>query len=431
MRKMLLTKSNWFVIGQVAMLLGFVMNGIYLFMDHVFHVENIAICIILFTIIVNVLLLPLTIKQQKSMKIQSVMTPELRAIERKYKNKNDNASLMKKNEETQALYAKYGVSMMGSCVTLLIQMPILFAMYQVILKIPAYISGVYNVYTDLVEKLLAAPGAQEFLQQFATQARVDFDKVGFTANTIIDVLYNMRPENWGQLAEQFPNFASVIETTEATTQHINSFLGINIADAPMTILQRGLSNGVLPLVVAVLIPVLSGLTQYISTKLVPQQDNQPETEQNAMASSMKTMNTVMPLMSVFIGFSLSAGLGIYWIANAVVRSIIQVIVNKEAEKIDIDKLVEKNIDKYNAKRAKQGLPPERISGQARANLRNLQTAAEQAEENEEADEAKRAKKLEDIKKSTEYYNNNAAKPGSIAAKARMVQQYNEKNSKKK
>lgn len=427
MKKMLLTKSNRFIIGPVATLLGFVMNGIYMFMDGAFSVENIAICIILFTVIVNLLLLPLTIKQQKSMKIQSVMTPELRAIEKKYKNKNDNASLMKKNEETQALYAKYGVSMMGSCVTLLIQMPILFAMYQVIWKIPAYISGVYNVYTNLVNKLLSTPGAQEFLQQFATQGRVNFEKTGFTANTIIDVLYNFRPDNWTQLENQFPDLASVIASTASKTAQINSFIGINIADAPMSILQKGLSNGVLPLVVAVAIPVLSGLTQYLSTKLVPQQNNQPETEENAMASSMKTMNTVMPLMSVFIGFSLSAGLGIYWIANAVVRSIIQVIVNKEMEKLDIDELVKQNVEKYNEKRKKQGLPPERISGQARANLRNLQNAATDSTEEEEA---KKAKRLENIKKSTEYYNN-TAKPGSIAAKARMVQQYNEKNMKKK
>ena len=169
---MLLTKSNWFIIGPVATLLGFVMNGIYMALDGVLSIQNISICIILFTIIVNLLLLPLTIKQQKSMKIQTVMTPELQAIEKKYKNKNDQASLMKKNEETQALYAKYGVSMMGSCVTLLIQMPILFAMYQVIWKIPAYITGVYNIYMDLVNKLLTTSGAQEFLQQFATQGRV-------------------------------------------------------------------------------------------------------------------------------------------------------------------------------------------------------------------------------------------------------------------
>ena len=277
---MLLTKSNMFIIGPVATLLGFVMNGIYMFLDGVLSVQNVGICIILFTIIVNVLLLPLTIKQQKSMKIQNVMNPELQALQKKYKNKRDNASMMKMQEEQQALYAKYGVSMMGSCVTLLIQFPILLAMYQVIWKIPAYITGVYNVYTDLVNKLLTTNGAQEFLNQFATQARVNFEKSGFTANTVVDVLYNFRPDNWSQFAKEFPALSDVIQSTASSTEHINSFLGINIADAPMSIIQKGLANGVLPLVVAIAIPVLAGLSQYLSTKLMSQQSDQPSTEEN-------------------------------------------------------------------------------------------------------------------------------------------------------
>ena len=310
MKTMLLTKSNWFIIGPIATLLGFVMNGIYMFLDGTLSVQNIGVCIILFTIIVNVILLPLTIKQQKSMKIQAVMNPELQALQKKYKNKKDQASMMKMQEEQQALYAKYGVSMMGSCATLLIQMPILFAMYQVIWKIPAYISGVYNVYTNLVNKLMTTSGAQEFLQQFATQARVNFEKTGFTNNTIVDVLYNFRPDNWTQLAEKFPDISDVINSTATTTEHINSFLGINIADAPLAIIQKGTQNGILPLVVAIAIPVLAGLTQYISTKVMPQQE-QPANEENAMSNSMKTMNTIMPLFSVFISFTLSAGLGLY------------------------------------------------------------------------------------------------------------------------
>lgn len=426
MKTMLLTKSNWFIIGPVATLLGFVMNGIYMFLDGVLSIQNIAVCIILFTIIVNVLLLPLTIKQQRSMKIQTVMNPELQALQKKYKNKKDQASMMKMQEEQQALYAKYGVSMMGSCLTLIIQMPILLAMYQVIWKIPAYITGVYNVYTDLVNKLMTTSGAQEFLQQFATQARISFDKVGFTNNTIVDVLYNFRPDNWSELAAKFPAISDVVNATATTTEHINSFLGINIADAPWAIIQKGTENGILPIVVAIAIPVLAGLTQYLSTKVMPQQEQQPN-EENTMANSMKTMNTVMPLFSVFISFTLSAGLGIYWIANAVVRTIIQIIVNKKMEKIDIDEMIKQNVEKYNEKRKKQGLPPERISNQAKANLRNMKNPEV---DDEEAMQAKKEKRLSDMKQATDYYNN-TAKPGSIAAKARMVQQYNEKTMKKK
>lgn len=428
MKNMLLTKSNAFIIGPFATLLGFVMNGIYMFLDGVCNVQNISICIILFTIIVNLLLLPLTIKNQKSSKMMQVMNPELQALQKKYKNKKDQASQMKMYEEQQALYAKYGVSMSGQCLPMLIQFPILFAMYQVIWKIPAYINGVYNVYKELVDKLLTTTGAQAFLEQFATQGRVNFEKSGFVSDTIVDVLYSFTPANWTELAGKFPDLKEIIEKTATSTEHINSFFGINIADSPMSIITKGWADkAYLAIIVAIAIPVLAGLTQYLQTKMMPQQPDNGGSE-NAMSSSLKTMNTVMPLMSVFFCFTFSVGIGIYWVAGSVVRCVIQIIVNKQMEKVDVDELVKKNLEKYNEKRAKQGLPPDRISGQAKANLKNLKNPVV---EDEAAIKEKNEKRLENIKKSTEYYNNTTAKPGSIAAKARMVQQYNEKNMKNK
>ncbi len=429
MKKMLLTKSNTFIIGPIAVLLGFIMNGIYLFMDGVFGIENISLCIILFTFLVNILMLPLTIKTQKSSKMQQVMNPEIQAIQKKYKNKKDNESMMKMNQETQAVYAKYGFSPMGSCLPLLIQMPILFALYQVIWKIPAYVNSVYNIYTGLVNKLLTTSGAQEFLTQYATQARVDFEKSGFVATKIVDVLYSFTPSNWTELSEKFPDLKDVIETTATKTAHVNSFLGgINIADSPMSIIKNNLANKAwIPIIVALAIPILAALSQWLNTKLMPQQAAQDNGD-NAMAGSMKTMNMVMPLMSLFFCFTFSVGIGIYWVAGSVVRSIIQLIVNKQMNKVDIDDLVKENIEKYNKKREKKGLPPEKISNQAKASLKNLKNPVV---EDEKAVQSENEKRIASIKESTEYYKTTSAKPGSIAAKARMVQQYNEKNNKKK
>ena len=114
MKTTVLTKSNVFIIGPVATLLGFIINALYLFLSGAFNIQNIGLCIILFTIVINVLILPLTIKQQKSSKLTQVMNPELQAIAKKYKNKKDQASMMKMQEEQQAVYAKYGISPMGS-----------------------------------------------------------------------------------------------------------------------------------------------------------------------------------------------------------------------------------------------------------------------------------------------------------------------------
>ena len=87
-------------------------------------------------------------------------------------------------------------------------------------------------------------------------------------------------------------------------------------------------------IMAVLIPVLSGLSQYLSVKLSQQTTavtNNPQADQ--MASTMKTMNVTLPLVSVFMCFTLPTGLGIYWVASAVVRMVQQFFINKHLNKI--------------------------------------------------------------------------------------------------
>ena len=137
MNTIVLTEYGGKILGPIAKyILGPILNGIFSLLDLI-KLPNVGVAIILFTIVIYLLLLPLTIKQQKFSKLQAKMQPELKAIQDKYKNKKDQDSQMAMNQETQAVYNKYGVSPMGSCVQLLIQMPILFALYRVIYSIPA------------------------------------------------------------------------------------------------------------------------------------------------------------------------------------------------------------------------------------------------------------------------------------------------------
>ena len=85
----ILTQYTGAFIGPVAKLLGYVMNWIYVFLDSVFHIQNIGLCIIIFTIIIYLCLLPLTIKQQKFSKLTQKMQPELQAVQKKYKGKKE------------------------------------------------------------------------------------------------------------------------------------------------------------------------------------------------------------------------------------------------------------------------------------------------------------------------------------------------------
>ena len=419
---MLLTKSTTFIIGPVATLLGYIMNGIFWVQSQI-GIESIGLCIILFTIVIYMLLMPLTIKQQKFSKLQSKMNPELQAIQKKYKDKRqDQAAMMKMNEETQAVYQKYGVNPMGSCLQLIIQMPILFALFRVIWNIPAYVGTVKNAFLPLAQALMNVSGAQDFMAEIASKNAVSFKEM--TELTLIDVLYKFKPENWSALLKQFPDLSSLITSTQGDVDRMNYFLGLNIADSPASIFQTALAAGsVLMIIAALLVPVLSALTQWLNTKLMStQNDTQPASggAADTMAATMKSMNVMMPIMSAVFCFTLPVGMGIYWIIGAVVRSIQQLVVNKHIDKMDLDDIVKKNIEKANKKRAKQGLPPQKITNTAKLNTKTIDRPQPSKED-----------RAEKIQNATDYYKNTTkAKPGSLASKAQMVQQYNEKHAKK-
>ena len=413
------TKVGGFL-GPVAEILGLIMDAIFRFTS-LFGVMNIGVCIILFTLIVKVLMFPLTVKQQKFSKMNTVMQPELQAIQKKYKGKSDQESMMKMNVETKAVYEKYGVSMTGGCLQLVIQLPILLALYQVIYHIPAYVNSVGSVFYDITDKLLGTVGGNlqtlaGQLNEFATAHSVSMSMISNfatepTNSKVVDFLYKLNPAQWQLLQDQYP----VIETSSIELiERMNSFLGINLATTPW--------QGFMPNIGWIL-PVLAGLSQWYSTRLMSSTQNL--SDDNPSASMMKQMNIMMPLMSVFFCFTLPSGIGIYWIAQSVFMIIQQWIINRHLSNIDIDEMVKKNMEKANAKRAKKGLPPQKITQSATVSLKQMQ-----------ADEAKREKELEEkkartaaqVKESTEYYNKDP-KPGSLAAKAAMVKKYNEKHNK--
>ena len=421
MLSLLATQNSGIILGPVAKLLGWIMNAIFNMMDSLFGIQNIGLSIILFTIVVYTCMLPLTYKQQKFSKMSAKMNPEIKAIQKKYAGKQDQASMMAMNDETKAVYAKYGVSPSGSCVQLLIQMPILFALYRVIYNIPAYIQGVKDVFMPLVNKLLVTEGAAEYMAELGTSLKVGKNLDFTQANTFVDVLNKFQSNNWVDLAEKFPELSEVVYTTQNNFGEMNKFIveGFNIANSPSNLLKTG--AGVVMLL-AIAIPVLAAATQYLNVKLMPQANANAEGGDDAMAQSMKQMNMMMPLMSAVFCFTLPAGLGLYWIMSALVRSVQQFILNKHFDKIDLDEVIKKNLEKLNEKRAKQGLPPERINERA---IR----AAQVKPIDEEKLAAKKAENQEKMKKATAYYNNNA-KPGSLASKANMVKMFEEKNLKK-
>ena len=189
----LATKSSTPIIGQLATVMGWIMDGIYRLLN-VFGIQNIGLCIIIFSILIYALMTPLQIKQQKFSKLSAIMQPEIQKIQKKYQGKKDQDSMMKMQEETQAVYQKYGVSPTGSCVQLAIQLPILYALYQVIQNIPAYVSSVYNVFNGVCTQILAVDGFADIINNFITDNKMTrVRQVTDNADSIVDFLYAVCP----------------------------------------------------------------------------------------------------------------------------------------------------------------------------------------------------------------------------------------------
>lgn len=426
----LATKNSTPIIGQISVVMGWIMNGIYKFLDGLFGIQNLGLCIIIFSILIYLFMTPLQIKQQKFSKLSSVMQPELMKIQKKYQNKKDQVSMQKMQEETSAVYQKYGVSPTGSCVQLLIQLPILWSLWHVIQNIPAYVGSVKSVLDGVASQIIGVSGYTNILQDFITdnkmtRVRLILEGETATSNSVIDFLYALSPAQWDKLGDmsQFAGFSDAINSTASEISHMQSFLGLNIADMPWNYITAVVAGGsILLAIAALLIPILSWGTQVLNLKLMPQATPQNDDGANPMASSMKTMNMVMPLMSAFFCFTFPVGLGIYWISSAVVRSVQQVLINRHLNKMDIEVLINENMKKIEEKRAKAGLPPQKITNQAHQSVKNINKVEKG---NSGSPEAERAKKVEES-----YKKAAAAKPDSITAKANLVRTFDERNKKK-
>ena len=446
-----LTEYNGLILGPIAKLLGYLMNGIFNLL-YMIGIPNIGLSIILFTIVIYLLLMPMTIRQQKFSKLSSMMNPEMQAIRKKYEGKKDQDSMVRMNEETKLLYEKYGVSPTGSCGFMVIQMPILFALYRVIDNIPAYVTKVKDVFIPFVSKFITENGAIEFIQstdnfQSAARFAKQFSNELFTSgdntyvtNTVIDVLNKASTSEWANIyaPANFPGLKDLITNAAGTGTYdlfekYNTFLGLNIANSPSFLFKQGWDTKSFGLLfAAILIPLLSALTQWLNVKLTPQaaMDSTGNSSQDQMMQSMKTMNIMMPVMSAVFCFSLPAGMGLYWVAGAVVRCIQQVAINKYLDKEDIDEMIAKNAEKMKKKNEKKGSNPSLLEKYANMSTKALEEGSQNSAPGlsikDRAKLGNSSSKNIDISDITESSKN--YKPGGIAEKANLVRKYNE-NSK--
>ena len=435
MTDILLTAYDGAILGPIAKLLGWILNGIYTLLSFI-GIENVGLSIILLTIVIYTCMLPLNYKQQKFSKLSQKMQPELKKIQDKYKGKKDQESAMAMNQETQLLYQKYGISPSGSCVQLLIQMPILFALYRVFYNVPAYINVVKDKFIGIADEIVHVDGFSDTMSEIVKNFKInlstkpdfvitDSNTIDNVKNFVVDVIYKIpsvetlvTPNADGKV--YFEGLSTVTEIVESGVEefyNFNYFLGLNISNTPWNIIVENFNaKNYLLVFGALMIPVLAYLTQVLSIKLMQAKNNNTGDQ---MAQQMKMMNTFMPFMSLIMSFSVPVGLGIYWIVSAAYRIPQQILLNRHFDKMDLEAVIKKNEAKVKAKREKMGISEEQMRAIANRKTRTLQNKA--AYNNE-------AEKEEQLNTANEMRAN--AKPGSLAAKANMVRDYNERNSRK-
>lgn len=462
---MFLTVEDGLILGPICWLFGKIFELMYKLIEIIsnsigIEYVNLSICVILFTFFIRACLFPLNFKQQKSSKVMNFIQPEINKATKKYNNKTDQESLMKKQQETQKIQKKYGVSLTSGCLPSLIQLPVFYGLYRVIQNIPAYVGDMKDKYVYIVESMKSATFDTSKLQALGLENKASYIDVinaiatdgegkvstavtaastmmnsvsdGTVSNDkVIDVLDKISVSDWNQVLDVF-KFADQGTTDQVVKyvdnfNHMNTFLfGLNIADAPG-----------MKLTVALIVPILSAVLQFISSKIsMSASKNNTNDPAAAQTNSMMNMMTYgMPLMSLFICINLPIAIGLYWIIGSVISIITQLIINNYYKKCDVDKVLEKCKEKAARKQArKEAKHPGKKSFYERmmdAQNGNVNTDNSQSESiNRMASSRLKTYNNPTVDEVKKTESNVHYKSGSIGSKANVMLQYQNKSNDK-
>lgn len=355
--------------------------------------------LLLFAIIIEIVLLPFGIKQQKNSIKQAKLRPKEMAIRKKYAGRDDNPTKQKMSMEIQELYQKEGYNPMGGCLPLLIQFPIIIILYNLVMNPLKYIVGLKSDVIQRISDIVASVTGKTYdiarnidlLGDMQTLSYEHFANVeGFTA----------------EMYEKLPNlkmFGGAIDL--GATPSITSF------------------NWLL------LVPVLTFLAYFFSMKMTRKLTYQPMADDKAMGCSNKIMDWMMPLFSVYISFVVPAAIGVYWIFKSLLGVLKQFIIKKA---MPIPVFTEED---YKAAEKELNIKPEKApknkSGRVVRSLHHIddEDFADTAEAGRLRREALEAQEAEEAQKKAEAAKKNALGDGSVKKDDR-AERNKEKKAKK-
>ncbi len=324
--------------------------------------------LLLFAIFIEILLLPFGIKQQKNSIKQAKLRPKEMAIRKKYAGRDDKPTQQKMSMEIQELYQKEGYNPMGGCLPLLIQFPIIIALYNIVMDPLRYICRFSN---DVINQIAATTSAY-------TGKTYDLARN-------IDLLGDMQSLSY----EHFEGIEGFTLEMYENLPVLKLFGGaINLGDIP----KISQFNWLL------LIPVLTFAAYFFSMKMSRKLSYQPMANDKAMGCSNKIMDFMMPLFSVYISFIVPAAIGVYWIFKSLLGVVKQFLIKLA---MPLPKFTE---DDYKAAEkevmGKAEKAPKTKSGRVVRSLHHIddEDFADTAEAAKRHSEALKAQELDDAEK---------------------------------
>ena len=343
-----LAQTNNFILKPLAWLFSCVIDIIYNGIVSLTTVNALGITIILFTFIVRTILFPLTLKQQRSTRKMQRLQPKIQRIQDKYKNKTDPESTRMMQMEMNDLYKENKTSPFSGCLPMLIQLPIIFVLYEVLRNLAFYITGYGEYFNTLTTQVMALSNYQSILQDnFSSviQGLQNFDINTF--DSVKDLLAHFTMTNWNQFFE-LTSFGSdqAFQDIVNLTQELNSFIGFNLTET------AGLSFP------GIIWPIVAGGTTWLQSYIMTKANERRTVAaggdpKKSMNQTMKTMNIIFPLMTAFFVITMPLGIGLYWIAGNIFSILQQLLVDKIVDKEEYKQALERKKELEEKKRLKE------------------------------------------------------------------------------
>lgn len=278
-------------------------------------IGNYGWSMVIFTLLFKLIILPLNYKSRKSMRRMSNLQPQMAKLQKKYENDKE-----KLNQKMSELYRKEGVNPMSGCLWSFLPFPILIALYSIIRQ-------------PITRFMMLTTTAMQGVIDAVSAAGFDLAAIAMTANdgavTVKDGLTQLQP--YGQITLVKAAQELGVALPEGWIHMDFSFLGMDLTMIPSDVIGQ-IGTGGWAVIGVLLIPIVSGALSFWQSKVSMAGNPSAADPNDPTARSSRMMMWMMPIMSLWIGFTLPASLGVYWIANSVLMLVQEKVLNKYFKK---------------------------------------------------------------------------------------------------